>query len=135
MWVVDTCVILDVLLNDPEFGYSSAMFLEDKLPDGLCVCPLTVIELSPSFRGEISEVNTFLRLTGINFNIQWEFADTEVASKAFTNYLILKKQGQVKKRPIADILIGAFAVKQQGLITRNVNDFKKYFDNLEILHP
>ena len=34
MWVVDTCVLVDVLEDDPSFGRRSALALRDRL-----VCP------------------------------------------------------------------------------------------------
>jgi len=39
------------------------------------------------------------------------------------------------KRPIADVLIGAYAMRRSGLITRNANDFTMWFDKLAIVDP
>ena len=33
MWVVDTCVVLDVFENDPQFGKGSAALLEKLLAE------------------------------------------------------------------------------------------------------
>ncbi len=35
MWVVDTCVVLDVFEHDPRFGRPSAELLQRLLRDGL----------------------------------------------------------------------------------------------------
>jgi hypothetical protein len=48
-WVVDTCVVIDVLENDPDFGLRSARLLEERLAEGLAICPVTHVELAPAF--------------------------------------------------------------------------------------
>ena len=46
-----------------------------------------------------------------------------------------KRSGSVRKRPIADVLIGAYAMQKGGLITRNEADFKTLYPNLTIFNP
>jgi len=46
-WVVDTCILLDIRLLDEAFGVRSAHCLEDRLPDGLVISPITYVELAP----------------------------------------------------------------------------------------
>lgn len=53
-WIVDTCVLLDVRLADPKFGRASAACLEAHSPDGLRLCPITFVEIAPSFRGDVT---------------------------------------------------------------------------------
>jgi len=60
-WVVDTCLILDVLEDDPEFGAASAELLDRHVRRGLVVCPVTYVELSPAFGGEMARQDFFLR--------------------------------------------------------------------------
>ncbi len=50
-WVVDTCVLIDVLDDDPHFGKTSAACLQNMLKDGLIVAPVSYIELAPAFVG------------------------------------------------------------------------------------
>jgi hypothetical protein len=33
-WIVDTCVVIDLLENDPDFGLRSARLLEQRLAAG-----------------------------------------------------------------------------------------------------
>lgn len=40
-WVVDTCVLIDVLDEDPTFGVVSAQTLEACAEAGLVICPMT----------------------------------------------------------------------------------------------
>jgi len=39
------------------------------------------------------------------------------------------------KRPVADVLIGGFALRFDGLITRNTDDFRKLFPALRLIRP
>lgn len=132
-WVVDTCVVLDVLEDDPDFGMKSARLLEERLPEGLSVCPVTQVELSPAFGGDLAEQRRFFRQAGIDDLCGWTSADTEAAHHAWHLHIAGRRTGSLPKRPVADLLIGAFAVNRRGLITRNAGDFRKHFPSLEIL--
>lgn len=46
-----------------------------------------------------------------------------------------RRAGIGRKRPIADILIGAFAVRHDGLITRNPDNFRPWFPQMKIIGP
>ena len=52
-WVVDTCVVLDVLEDDPQFGRASARLLERLLREGLAISPVTMVELAAAFGGDL----------------------------------------------------------------------------------
>ncbi|MBP6601064.1 MAG: type II toxin-antitoxin system VapC family toxin [Verrucomicrobiales bacterium] len=134
-WVVDTCVVLDVFGNDPEFGLRSAKLLERKWKDGLEISPVTFVELAPAFDGDLEEQKRFLNQAGIQFPGGWNIEDTETAHEAWNRHIRERRSGSLPKRPIADLLIGAFAVKRRGLITRNPNDFRRNFPGMEIVEP
>jgi len=134
-WVVDTCIILDVFENDPRFGQASAALLETLLPEGLTVSPVTMVELSAAFAGNISEQKRFLELAGISHSEVWTATDTDAAHQAWDRYVKARRADKVPKRPVADILIGGFAMNRQGLVTRNPTDFRRWFSNLAIREP
>ena len=46
-----------------------------------------------------------------------------------------KRAGKIPKRPIADVLVGAFASRFDGILTRNVADFQPVFPTLNIVTP
>ena len=48
---------------------------------------------------------------------------------------LLRRAGPVPKRPLADVLIGAFALRFQGILTRNDADFRQLFPTLNLLTP
>ena len=135
MWVVDTCVVLDVFENDFQFGLVSARILEKLLVDGRAVSPVTMVELSAAFAGDLAEQNRFFDEAGIFHTEAWTVADTEAAHRAWNSYVESRRSDKVPKRPVADILIGGFAMNRQGLITRNPTDFRRWFPKLLIREP
>ena len=56
-WVVDTCVVLDVLEGDPEFGLASARLIDKLAGEGLSLCPVSYIELAPAFAFAFEPLN------------------------------------------------------------------------------
>jgi predicted nucleic acid-binding protein len=131
-WVVDTCVLLDVLEDDPEFGQVSAMTLDSLAEDGLTICPVTYAELAPAFEGNSSLQDEFLIGVGVDFRQDWIWEDTLRTHEAWNDFIRRRRSGLVPKRPLADVLIGAFATRYQGLITRNLSDFATIFPELPI---
>jgi hypothetical protein len=134
-WVVDTCVVLDVYLGDPVHGKPSAELLQRLLPEGLAVCPVTTIELSPVFSGRLESQQEFLRLCGLRDDLEWTEADTRAAHQAWHRQIQQRRTHRAPKRPVADILIGAFALRHQGLVTRNTQDFLAAFPSLKMRSP
>jgi len=131
-WVVDTCLLLDVLDDDPSFGESSARCIERHQRDGLTICPVTLIEMAPAFLGDWRRAGEFLSQLGIDHQASWILADTHTAFSAWHRHIELKRSGKSGRRPVADIQIGAFAIRHQGLLTRNAGDFKRLFPTLKI---
>jgi hypothetical protein len=134
-WVVDSCVVLDIACNDAQFGLTSARLLQARLSEGLLIAPVTFVEVAPEFGGQIDKLKEFLHKAGIGWQEPWTLADSEMAFDGWARYVQLKRQDQVRRRPVADLLIGAYAVRFRGLITRNPGDFQRFFPRLNILIP
>ena len=134
-WVVDTCLVIDVLENDPEFGRSSASLLDQLASEELVLCPISFVELAPAFLGDLTRQNDFLDNVGIQYSVPWEWQDTQNAHKAWTRYVNLRRERKADRRPVADVMIGAFAASRQGILTRNSKDFTRLFSSLKIRTP
>jgi len=134
-WVADSCILLDIALRDPEFGLPSALLLDELRKDGLVVCPISTVEIAPQFGGQLQNVREFLGLMGVNLAVPWREVDTENAAAGWTRYVQQKRAGAAGKRPIADLLIGGFACRFQGLVTRNPQHFRPFFAELPIRQP
>ena len=134
-WVVDTCVIIDVLSGDGEFSGKSADAIDMKRDDGLVIAPITYVELAPSFDGDSNRQDSTLTGLGIEIDFGGNRDAVMAAYKAWHDHVQRKRAGQVAKRPIADIMIGAYAMQKGGLITRNEDDFRSLYPNLPIFNP
>ncbi len=134
-WVVDTCLLIDIAEADPAFGVPSATLLDAKRPEGITVCPATYVELAPVFNGDQTAQNEFLFNLGVTWPEAWMLADTEEAHRAWQRYVAARRVSSLPKRPLADILIGAFASRFDGLLTRNEADFRRVFPSLAIDVP
>jgi predicted nucleic acid-binding protein len=130
-WVVDTSVLLDIRQNDPQFGPSAARCLVRYLPEGLVLCPVTYIELAPEFAGDSVLQEEFLQRVGVRWFEPWTRKDTENAFVLWAEHVAKKRSGHAGKRPVADVLIEAFARRFQGLITRN----PRHFSTIAVVAP
>ena len=134
-WIIDTCLVIDIAAADPVFARSSATCLADKAPEGLVLCPVSYVELAPVWNGDAKAQDSALTEMGIIFNMDWLVEDTRRAHAAWHRHVLAKRSGHAGKRPIADIMIGAFASRFQGLLTRNPSDFRGSFPSLTIATP
>ena len=134
-WVIDTCVILDILDRHPQFGERSALVLNSVMNDILTIAPITYVELAPAFNGDVEAQNAFLNDLWIRYDFDGGQKVVLAAHKAWYEHIFRKRTGSIKKRPIADVLIGAYAMQHGGLITRNEGDFRALFPTLRIINP
>ena len=135
-WVVDTCVLLDILDDIQPFAEASADALDKKSEEGLLtVAPITYVELAPAFNGDRAMQDLFLRHVGVSVDFGGNEEAIFTAHKAWHEHIMRKRAGSEKKRPIADIMIGAYAMQRGGLITRNESDFRSLYPDLTIFNP
>ena len=139
-WIVDTCVLLDVRLNDATFGRPSAACLAHLLPQGLAITSTTFIELAPAFRGDAALLEAFLDQVGVahqalpgsvqGLTPAWEAADTASAFTAWNRHVLARRAsgGTIPRRPVADLLIATVAQRFAGVVTRNPSHFRAFYD-------
>jgi hypothetical protein len=109
--------------------------LDSKAVDGLVLCPVSYVELAPAFLGDAARQHDFLNQAGLDYTTPWGWPDSQAARKAWAQFVKLRRARRTPRRPIADILIGAFAGARQGLLTRNRADFVQIFPSLTIVTP
>lgn len=134
-WIVDTGVLLDIRLGNPSFGRASAACLEAHSPDDLRLCPITFVEIAPSFRGDLKRQKLWLTELSLDYHEPWADQDTDEAHRLWSDFIQRRREGLVTKRPIADVLIAAFALRHQGLTTRNTKDFRSICPTLTLVEP
>ena len=135
MWVVDTCVLIDLLRRDEAFATLAADALDAKRAEGLTIAPITYVELAPALGGDVRAQDYFLSEIGISIDFEGKKDIVLAAHRAWHDHIRRKRKGEVVKRPIADVMIGAYAESKGGLITRNEDDFRALFPDLKIFNP
>jgi predicted nucleic acid-binding protein len=127
--------LIDVFRGDKTFAAMSSMALQSKLDDVLTVAPITYVELSPEFNGDADAQDAFLDAMWIHRDFNGSKEAVLLAHKAWHEHIMRKRAGSARKRPIADVLIGAYALQKGGLITRNEADFRTLYPTLTIFNP
>lgn len=130
-WVVDTCVLLDLVVGTDQQTADAEAVLSQA--GSVVVCPVTIIELGPTFP-DPGKLCDFLLDYGIDANEAFTPDDAEVGREAWQRIIAQRRATGSPRRPIADVLIGAFAARRAGLITRNQDDFIKLYPSLTFLN-
>ena len=130
--LVDSCVILDVVTEDPVwFKWSSTKLEEYGERYSLFINPIIYSEVSISYQ-KIEELEEALpRSIFKRAIIPWEAAF--LAGKIFLHY---RKSGGQHILPLPDFFIGAHAVIDHLLLlTRDSKRFRHYYPQLKIISP
>ena len=132
MILVDSCVIVDVLENDPRWaGWSQEKLESAALTHALAVNAVIYAEISVGF-SRIEQVDALLKQT----QIAMEAIPREalfLAGKAYQRY---KARGGTRTSTLPDFFIGAHAaVLGIPLLTRDVRRYSGYFPTLELIAP
>lgn len=131
-WVVDTCVLLDLVIGtDQHLAEAEAVL--GRAGD-LVICPISLVELGPTF-SDAGKLRDFLVDYDVDSNQAFTSEDAEVGRVAWQRIVALRRATGSPRRPIADVLIGAFAHRRSGIITRNAGDFSTFYPTLSIWDP
>ena len=133
-WVVDTCVLIDVADADATFGQASADALEKLLDEELVLSPVSYVELAPVFDGSERRLDDFLAGMGVTVKALMQ-EDVARAFGFWSKHVSEKRQGLVRRRPVADVFIAALASRVGGLVTRNPKDFSRLDPDLRLRDP
>ena len=128
--LVDSSVILDVFLDDPEWGdWSEALLTKLSATRSLLINPIIYAEISIGFERieelEKAVLECGLKMVGIPKEALF------LAGKAYFRY----RKGKGKKvAPLPDFFIGAHAaIEGLELATRDVRRIRNYFPGVKII--
>ena len=130
--LVDSCVLIDVLANDPFWADWSLDQLERCEALGpLVINPLILAEISPRFERATDLEAALAGLPLLKAALPWDAAF--LAGQAFKVYRL---SPGLKTSPMPDFYIGAHAlVAQLQLLTRDSARYRSYFPSLVLVAP
>ena len=126
---VDTNVLLDVFLPDPEHGEKSFLRLEEAIGRGAVqACNIVYAELVPQFNSKELLDSTLEKL-----GIKVIPLNEEACFLAGKNWKAYTRRTKGRTRIITDFLIGASARAQADVfLTRDRGFYRKYFAGLQL---
>ena len=131
---VDTSVLLDVLLPDPDFGPASAAVLREAIDSGVVVaCEIVWAEVRAAFSSD-SQFDHSIEKLGVEF----EAVNSQAAAMAgslWRQYRVGSK-GSARVHLIPDFLVGAHALLQaEALLSRDRGFYRRYFSRMKLVDP
>lgn len=130
--IVDSNVILDVFLNDPDWADWSEMMLNQHSTSGiLYINSIIYTEISIGFN-RIEELDAAITMAGFQI-LEIPKEALFLAGKAFLQY---RRNEGTKTSPLPDFFIGAHAaVLDINLLTRDVSRYHTYFPTIKLITP
>jgi predicted nucleic acid-binding protein len=80
-------------------------------------------------------LDAFLVGAGVDASEVFSSADRITAFRAWARHVTEKRAGRARRRPVADALIGALALRHDGIITRNGSDFSAFYPTIRVVDP
>ena len=129
---LDSSIVLDILLDDPEFCEPSMALLEKYLTEGaVVICPVAYTESAAS----LFPPSKFIEVAK-EMGLVYEDFDEEVCTLAAQMWRDYRLQGGPRRRILPDFLIGAHAHRRADLLlSRDRGFFRAYFQGLEVVQP
>lgn len=129
---VDSCVLLDLFTDDPNWADWSENILEKySKTNTLYINSIVYTEVSIGFN-KIEEVEAAIAELGIKV-LEIPREALFLTGKVFLQY---RKNKGTKKLPLPDFFIGAHAtVSQLELITRDSAKYNTYYPQLKLIDP
>ena len=137
-YAIDTNVILDILLADPEFGPSSRDFISQlcSVNNHLVACDVVWAEASAAFNDKAA----FARLMD-DFGIAYSPMPDSAAVRAGSIWRLARsasRNAKVRQRLaiVPDFLIGAHALEcADALVSRDRGFMRRWFADLKVVDP
>ena len=129
---VDSCVLLDLFTDDPNWAEWSESILDKySQTNTLYINSIVYTEVSIGFE-KIEEVEAAISALGVKV-IEMPREALFLTGKAFLKY---RRNKGTKNSPLPDFFIGAHsAVSEFALITRDLAKYKTYFPQVKLIHP
>lgn len=132
MILVDSNVLLDILLDDPEWASWSQSQLDLWARRGpLLVNPMVYAELAAGF-DSVRALDDTLDEAGLEF----EEVPRDALFLAAKAHVLYRRRGGRRRGVLADFFVGAHAaVRRLPLLTRDVRRYRSYFPTVTLVRP
>lgn len=130
--LVDSCILIDVLADDPQWAdWSIGQLDRCARLAPLIINPLILAEVSPRFERAVDLETALAALPLVREALPWDAAF--LAGQAFRVY---RQSSGNKTSPMPDFYIGAHAlVSGLQLLTHDVARYRSYFPRLAMVTP
>ena len=130
--LVDSCVLLDLFTDDPDWaGWSEKILGQYGQTNTLYINSIIYTEVSIGFN-RIEELEAALEQAGIKV-LEIPREAMFLAGKVFLKY---RKAKGTKHSTLPDFYIGAHAIISDfDLITRDISKFRTHFPHLKLISP
>lgn len=130
--LVDTNVLIDVAVDDPDWGdWSAEQLAAARDGAGLAINAIVYAELSVHYESAEALEDLLAPFRFQRLHLPWEAAF--LAGKVFKRY---RHRGGSKTAPLPDFFIGAHAaVAGLVLLTRDARRYRQYFPRLRLIAP
>ncbi len=130
--LIDSNVILDLVLDDPDWAsWSELTLAEYHFYGPLYINPIVYTEVSIGY-DSIEALESVIQAGGF----QMLEMPKEALFLAGKTYLKYRKNRGMKTSPLPDFFIGSHAaVMDLTLITRDVNRYRTYFPTVRLVYP
>ena len=134
-FLVDPQLITDALKGESEAGKSALALFEAHRADDLILAPTSYIALSPAFMGIRSMQDRFLETLGIRVARNAPAKVMDAAYAAWSRYQQDNPRVAGGNSVFDQLYIGAYALLYDGILTRQGDLYRKYFESLNVVEP
>ena len=134
-FLVDPQLIADALKGESEEGKSALALFEAHRVDELVLAPTSYVALSPAFMGIRSMQDRFLETVGIRVSRNAPAKVMDAAYSAWSRYQQDNPRIAGGNSVFDQLYIGAYALLYDGILTRQGDLYRKYFETLNVVEP
>lgn len=133
-YIVDPQLVTDILDAKSEAAARANALIEAHRGDDLILAPTSYVALSSAFMGIRSMQDRFLENLGIRVA---KTASEKVLSAAYSAWGRYQQDNPGSEGPgiFESLYIGAYALLYDGLLTRQGDLYRKYFETLTVIEP